>query len=245
MSRTNFSTYVAIKSQLLNMFKTETFPNNKLPSEAELAETLDISLSTLREALMMLALEGYITKRHGAGNYVHPSTLNFENRIFFAECLRRNGYTVRMKIMSQSITEAGEEIARALCISPSDTVLSCTNIHSADGQPAIVSIITIPQALFVNGVLSHVDGQDFEYLHEMMWKYCRRTLAHSLNEYGPLALPASVAKIFNLPEGTPIITNNQVFYDTYDTPVMHSYSYFYPNLYKVHVLQNWALGQGI
>jgi GntR family transcriptional regulator len=227
------------------MFKTETFPNNKLPSEAELAATLDISLTTLREALMMLALEGYITKRHGAGNYVHPSTLNFENRIFFVECLRRNGYTVRMHTIKQEVVEAGEEIANALSISPGDQVLRCINIHSADDQPAIVSVISIPQALFAGGPRTEVESQDFERLHELVWKYCRRNLAHSLNEYVPLGLPKDVAEVFKLNIGTPIIANNQVFYDMLDTAVMHSYSYFYPNLYKVHVLQNWALGQGI
>lgn len=245
MGRTNFSTYIAIKNQLLNMLKTEKFENNKLPSEAELAQMMDISLATLREALMMLALEGFITKRHGSGNYVHPSTLHFENRIFFTECLRLSGYEVRREMVSQKTVPAGKDVAQALGIEESAPVLSSTNIYYADEQPAILSVITLPKAMLVNPALDHIESCDFQYLHEMVWKHCRRNLAHSLNEYVPLALPEEVARIFKLPPGTPIIANDQVFYDTFDIPVMHSYSYFYPNLYKVRVLQNWALGQPV
>ena len=50
------------------MMKDNAFEDNKLPSEPLLAQKLGISLVTLREALLMLALEGYITKRHGSGN---------------------------------------------------------------------------------------------------------------------------------------------------------------------------------
>lgn len=245
MGRTNFSTYVAIKNQMLTMFKTERFENNKLPSEAELAQRMDISLTTLREALMMLALEGFITKRHGSGNYVHPSTLNFENRIFFTECLRMGGYKGHRELVSQEMGPVGPHIAQALDIAESDPALFSTNIYYADEQPAVLSVITLPKGLFTDPGLDHIESCEFEYLHEMVWKYCRRSLAHSLNEYVPLALPGEIAQLFQLEPGTPIIANNQVFYDTFDTPVMHGYSYFYPNLYKVRVLQNWALGQSV
>lgn len=244
MYRTNFNRYFAIKSQLLVMFKSETFPNNRLPSEAELAAMLDISPTTLREALMMLALEGYITKRHGAGNYVHPSTLEFENRIFFTESLRRMGYKVGMFTECQSIEAAGEKIAGLLSINANDSILRSTNVYTADDKPAIISKTAIPIALFINESVSEIDNRDFERLHEFAWKYCRKNLAHSLNEYMPLGLPKEIAEKFELPEGTPIIANNQVFYDTFDTPVFHSFNYLYPNLYKVRVLQNWTLGQG-
>jgi GntR family transcriptional regulator len=221
------------------MFRAETFENNKLPSESMLAETLGISLVTLRESLLMLALEGYITKRHGAGNYVHASTLEFENRsIFFSECLMKDGYSTGIRVISQKILPASREVAEALSIGADDLVLQNRVIHTADDHPAIYTILTIPMALLVN---TSTETMDFRYLHELIWKYCRKNLAHSLNEYVPTSPPSEIAKIFSLPEGTPIIASKQVFYDTYDIPVIYSYNYFYPNLYKVRTLQNWAL----
>ena len=58
MAKTNYSTYIAIKNRVLAMMKDNAFEDNKLPSEPLLAQKLGISLVTLREALLMLALEG-------------------------------------------------------------------------------------------------------------------------------------------------------------------------------------------
>jgi len=239
MAKTNFSTYLSIKQQLLDMFKNEEYKNNKLPPESELADMLGISLVTLRESLLMLALEGYITKRHGAGNYIHRSTLDFENRsIFFSECLKNAGYTHDIKVVSQEIHPATKEVSQALNISENDPVLENKIIHTADGSPAIYTVLTIPKSLLTN---TSIETMDFSYLHELIWKFCHKNLAHSLNEYVPMGLSPEVAQIFSLEPGTPIIACKQVFYDTFDIPVIYSMSYFYPNLYRVRTLQNWAL----
>lgn len=246
MSKTNYSTYSTIKSQLFDIFKTETFENNKLPSEAQLAEVLDISLSTLREILMVLALEGYITKRHGAGNFLHPSTLDFGSRsVFFTENLKRSGYTVKFKLLEQAVKPAGPEVAEALGVDENDPTQFSTLLHYADDVPAILTTNAIPEAFFTGGKAVPIQKQEFEYLHEMVWRHCRHHLAHSLNEYRPRGLPADVAALFGLPEGTPSIANPQVFYDTYDKPVMYCFNYFYPDKYKIRTLQNWALGQSL
>jgi GntR family transcriptional regulator len=200
---------------------------------------LGISLVTLRESLLMLALEGYITKRHGSGNYVHRSTLDFENRsIFFSDCLKNAGYTPGIKVISQEIHPTTKEVSQALNISEQDPVLENRIIHTADGLPAIYTVLTIPKALLTN---TSIEAMDFRYLHELIWKYCHKNLAHSLNEYVPMGLPVEIADIFTLEAGTPIIACKQVFYDTFDTPIIYSLSYFYPNLYRVRTLQNWAL----
>lgn len=241
MSRTNYSAYMAIKKQILEIFKTETFEKNKLPSEAALAERLGISLVTLREALLMLALEGYITKRHGSGNYVHPSTLDYENRsYYFADCLRKDGYETEIRLMNQSWITADRETATALKIEEGATLLRNQIVYLANNKPAILTIGTIPESLLVR---KDVEKMGFSKVHVLIHDYCQRDVAHSLNEYMPMGLPRELSGLFDLPEGTPIIASKQVFYDIYDAPVVHNTHYFYPGLYKVKTLQNWDLGR--
>ncbi len=45
-------------------------PGNRLPSERELAERLQVSRASLREALSALEISGLIETRHGGGTYV-------------------------------------------------------------------------------------------------------------------------------------------------------------------------------
>jgi DNA-binding GntR family transcriptional regulator len=239
MSRTNFSTYLAIKQELLDMFKKQAFPGNKLPPESELARQMGISLVTLREALLMLAMEGYITKQHGSGNYIHKSTLDFENRsIFYLENLACDGHSASVSVLSQTICAAEADAAAALQIPEQSKVLVNRILYLQDDIPAIFLISQIPVSLLKR---SDYENMDFSHLHEMIWKYCEDTFAHSLNEYLPLNPPDEVAEILHLQKDAAILSNNQVFYDSRDIPVMFSRSYYYPSIYKLRILQNWAL----
>ena len=45
-------------------------PGQRLPSERDLARTLEVSRASVREALASLALQGVVETRHGAGTFV-------------------------------------------------------------------------------------------------------------------------------------------------------------------------------
>src|SRR5918998_5830024 len=45
-------------------------PGERLPSERELAKTLEVSRASVREALASLQLQGVVETRHGAGTFV-------------------------------------------------------------------------------------------------------------------------------------------------------------------------------
>ncbi|MDR0841330.1 MAG: GntR family transcriptional regulator [Christensenellaceae bacterium] len=241
MANANYSAYMEIKRQLLQIFKTETFVNNKLPPEATLAARLGISLVTLREAMLILAIEGYITKRHGAGNFIHPSALDHENRSFyFVDFLKKAGYKVRIRLHAQAQLHADEEVASELRLPVGEPVLRNTIIYYANRQPAIVTYGYIPIAKLVR---DDWNNMHFEYVHALVREFMNRELAHSLNEYCPYALSEELAAIFDLPVGTPIVGSKQAFYDVQDDTVLYNHHYFYPNIYKVRTLQNWDLGR--
>lgn len=245
--KSNYSTYRAIKDQLMEIFKTETFPGNLLPSEAALADKLGISLVTLRAALLMLAKEGYVTKRHGIGNFVHPSAVDFENQtLYFIEALRKSGYTTRMEIVYQRIRPAPKETAAALRLNEGDPVLRTWQVFYADEKPAIATEGTMAIDTAKHTVASLIyDGAkpppELEYVHTQVWRHLHRRLAHALIEYFPLGLPEHIAPYLQLAPGTPIIGAEQLFFDVEDVAVLHNLHYFYPNIIKVRTMQNWDL----
>lgn len=239
ISSANYRVYQEIKHQLLDIFETQKFDKNKLPPEAELAQQLGISLVTLREALLMLALEGYVTKRHGSGNYLHPSAMDYKNRsYYFADCLGADGYKVTTKTLSREKVPADEDVAQALSIAVGEEVLLTRMVNYADDRPAIISTIRVPAALLLN---DDVEGMDFGQVHILIWEYLHRDLAHALNEYYAGGVTPEQSELFGLAVGTPIMECRQLFYDAQDVPVLYSHHAFYPNLYRLNTLQNWDL----
>ena len=63
--------YQQVGAQIREMIiTTPLHPGERLPPEREIAEQLDVSRTVVREALIMLEIEGWLEVRRGAGIYV-------------------------------------------------------------------------------------------------------------------------------------------------------------------------------
>ncbi|MFT8312829.1 MAG: GntR family transcriptional regulator [Clostridium sp.] len=66
--------YLKIKQQLENMIKDGVFKEgDKLPTEPLLAKQLQVSRSTLREAIKLLQRQGVLISKNGVGTYVNKN----------------------------------------------------------------------------------------------------------------------------------------------------------------------------
>src|SRR6056297_3179586 len=89
MRITGTSRCAEVREAIIARIRESGAVDQKLPPEGELARSLGVSVATVREALRQLDRDGYVTKRHGSGNYIHRSTLGLDmridnNRDFFA-----------------------------------------------------------------------------------------------------------------------------------------------------------------
>jgi GntR family transcriptional repressor for pyruvate dehydrogenase complex len=72
--------YDQVIEQIKNKIKNgEIKKGDKLPSEREMAESLSVSRTAVREALRALEVVGLVESRQGAGNYIRT---NFDNSLF-------------------------------------------------------------------------------------------------------------------------------------------------------------------
>lgn len=242
MGKTNYITYLEIKRKLIQKISEGSYDNNKLPSEASLAKELEISLVTLRESLMMLALEGYITKRHGSGNYIHPSAFNttFRNDlgVTFAQSFRQQGHDPEMRIIGVIKRIADEEQASRFGIEAGEVIESAEVLYMADKLPSIYSVQSLPEkSLLKPFQIGRANLNIYEFLQE----HCGISITHSINEYRPVSATYKMAEVLELPMNSPILSCEQLFYDIKDQPVLFNVHYFHPERYGVRMLQNWDL----
>ncbi len=68
--------YEDVARQIERLILKKLHPGDKLPSERELAETLSVSRSSIRDAIRSLELMGMVEPRQGAGTIVREITAN-------------------------------------------------------------------------------------------------------------------------------------------------------------------------
>ena len=126
-------------------------PENRLPSESELAEELQVSRATVRSALSALAAERLIVRRQGDGTYINrrflDTTTHFGLISEFTSMIRSNGQVPTIQALDVSSRIALPEESSALEISPDSEMQVVVRLFLADGAPAIYSINSIPKTL--------------------------------------------------------------------------------------------------
>lgn len=227
---------------ILDMIKNNEFKDNKLPPEGKLAKKLRVSLSTLREALVILNNDGIIDKKHGSGSYVHKSALNAKMRIDiitnFQVLLEEAGYEPFLEHISKEKVKF-REIASDNLEAPfemEEEILSFERLFYGDDIPAIRVQVNMP----VNILEEEPSQKDFEKpLTQFIWEFCYKELAQSIIEYIPISAGEKEKKLFNIESGTPLISWKEVFYDYKDYPISCNKIVFNPKIINLRMLRQY------
>ena len=116
------------KSYIKERILKDEFVNGRIPSETILADELQVSRTTIRDALSRLENEGVIFRKQGAGTFVNEPGLQIKTRLeeiwSYEDVIQAHGFAPSTRILGVQTGLAGENIARDLEISPTDEVLT-------------------------------------------------------------------------------------------------------------------------
>jgi len=118
----------------------ELRPQDRVPSENELVESMKVSRMTANRALRELTDEGYVDRIAGRGTFVsdfraRSHVLEVHN---IADEIVRRGHTHSCEVLRQSRQHARGEIARALNVEQGSDVFHLLLVHSENGSPVQV-----------------------------------------------------------------------------------------------------------
>lgn len=131
-------------------------PQDKLPTERELAETLGCSRETVREAMHRLAEAGLIAPRQGSGWYVRERhRMRFPLHTIDARrvdapadvwetFLEAQGRTAGARLTVTSPVAPPDHIRKKLHLPPDGQVACRHRIRLADGEPSMISVAWWP-----------------------------------------------------------------------------------------------------
>ncbi|MDH3350879.1 MAG: histidine utilization repressor [Gammaproteobacteria bacterium] len=117
--------------------KGELRPRDRVPSENELVEAMNVSRMTANRALRELTDEGYVNRIAGRGTFVAEfragsNVLEVQN---IADEIRGRGHTHTCEVLRQSRQRARGEVAKALHVEQGKDVFHLLLVHYESGTP--------------------------------------------------------------------------------------------------------------
>ena len=126
-------------------------PDEALPSERMLSDSLAISRVTARKAIDTLCARGMLTRKRGSGTYITPKLEQPLSRLTsFSEELRQRGLRPGSQWLQRATGIASAEEILALGLSPNTIVARLKRLRTADDVVMAIETTTIPTQYLPN-----------------------------------------------------------------------------------------------
>ncbi len=233
--------YVQIKEHLRQQIESGVYPlGARLPSERELSRTFQVSRMTARQALQLLASDGFVSARVGKGTFVKKPRIDQELRFLtsFTEDIQQRGMTPTSRVIVAALRPAPPEVAGPLKISPGAEIVLLSRVRLADDEPIAWEICHVNHRL-CPGIL---DRHDFS--RESLYRVLREEYGHNLiwaDQLISARMPSrEERKALNLDANTPVLSLTRVTYTDHDQPVEYVVSVYRCDRYQLRTVLRYS-----
>ena len=195
-------------------------PNEALPAERILSETLEISRFTARKAIEILCERGVLCRRHGSGTDVNNTLARPLSRLTsFSDEARQRGFEPGSQWLAREIGIAAKEECRALGLRANSPVSRLKRLRTADDQIVAIESSTIPARYLPDP--GAVGDSLYGYLADRQAEPARaRQHIQAVNASEELARLASVET------GAAMLYIRRIAYDAKGAAIELTHSYF-------------------
>lgn len=140
--------YWGLKQHLLDMLRTMP-PGEAIPTERVLAETFDVSRTTVRQALSELTVEGRLVRVQGKGTFsARPKVAQRLQLSGYTEDMRAKGRQPASRLLEIAEQPADGELAALLGVDDGAAVLRLRRLRLADEEPMAIETSHLPLTRF-------------------------------------------------------------------------------------------------
>lgn len=201
-------------------------PGAMLPGEDELARQLQVSRSTLREAMGILEREGLVVRKHGIGTFVtNPAAARFTFGLHQLIPLRMLAGQAgsQLEVLEREITEvpAPSDLQALLGLAPDERLLRVQVVLRMEVRCVTYYDYLIP--------LSQIDADAFRASGQSVLEYClehgRPNVAYADSELYAMNAGEELATRLKLSPGAAVLHMVETMYTAADEPIMRAHSY--------------------
>ena len=214
---------------------------DSLPTELELCQMLDLSRTTVRQALSELVAEGKVYRIKSKGTFISkPKIMQsfMQNIESFNEQMLSMNMTPRTEILLRELIPAPVEVAEALQIKPGETVLHISRKRFANDEPILI---------VDNYMLAACDaliGDDLPSvgLYNSIGRDEKLRIHRFVRQIEAVLADESLASMLDIKQGHPIQLATTTDYNQNDVPVDYGVVYYRgdKNKFVVEIKVNYS-----
>ncbi len=201
-------------------------PGQKLGAERDLAIDLQVSRSTLRQALRVLEETGVVRRLpgRGGGTFVSPEKIDrdLSQIVGVPSLLRGQGFTAGTRLISAAVLLADPKTQMALGLSDGDYIFEVVRIRLADSIPISLEHARFPAEMFP-GLLERPLGNS---LYELLSKHYDTTPDEAVEHIDLVNATSDEARILEVPLGSPLLSITRTTMDTKGRKIEYSHDLF-------------------
>ena len=227
-----------VKDDIVRLIENADESCNKLPPENALAKQLGVSVAVVREALLLLSLEGVITKKHGSGNFFHKSMLGKRNQYLgrmpgYLSILRAQGHQPTVSLPYYETCTPPEEVRRRLLLEEGDMAFFYSRTIYVDGTPAVYGTNWLPAKLFHQ---FPSDSESMFNVFDLIYRYMQEEIAYGDAEFIPAVAGEADVQQLGIPLGNPFMIQNEVYYSLQNMPLAYSSDKLNPAFMHIRII---------
>jgi GntR family transcriptional regulator len=223
---------VSLAATLRSRIDQGAYPvGSRLPSEPDLAAELGVSRPTLREALRVLARDGWLVRRHGSGTFVADRAVvsnSIDVNFGVGELIRLAGRKPGTSYLAYQLEPADEFLAERLQVEPGLDIEILTRVRTADGAPVVHSVDYVPAGLLPPGSLANPSVSLYELLAE-----AGHPVTDGIAHLRAVHATAALATQLGVGRRAPLMRIEQVDHDDAGAPVVFSVEHHLPEAFDV------------
>lgn len=215
--------YYQLKELIISEIKNGNYEENSMiPTEKEFSDIFSISRTTVRQAITELVQEGWLYRIKSKGTFVTYPKVNQDFIQYlepFNEQILRSGRIPSTHLLDFQVTEADEQTAEHLNISPGTKVFFLHRLRFADGEPIVLVKTFLPC-----DACPELRGHDFSKvsLYSVLGQKPSSRIHHVRRLAEAVAATEEDSRYLGLAVGEPIHFFTSIGYNEAQRPVEYS-----------------------
>jgi GntR family transcriptional regulator len=213
--------YVQIEEELAERIRTGMLrPGDRIPPERELAEQMQVSRMTVRQALGRLADRGLLVRERGRGTFVsEPKLIQSLSRLNgFYDQMISQGILPSSRLLSGQEVLASAAVAQVLDLRIGEPLYKVVRLRLGGGVPLALETSFFPARL-VPGLLDY--DLERHSIYRLMERYDARPV-RATQSLEPVPARDQEADALEVLAGSPLMLVERIAWDTQDRPVEYA-----------------------